>query len=194
MKFKMSENSLFAILLRSPWWISLSVAAGIFVAVTLALPGPYAVFVALPFIVIGGYAALRQLRAPSEARVADTLAKLRDMSWADFSASLESAFRREGYTVQRLGGTQADFELTKAHRVTLVSGKRWKVARSGIEPLRELYAARRARDAHGCIFVSTGELSDNARAFAAEKNIRVVQDAELVKLLRGVGRARQNSS
>jgi len=29
MKFQMAKNSLFAILLRSPWWMSILVAAGI---------------------------------------------------------------------------------------------------------------------------------------------------------------------
>ena len=33
MQLKMSENSLFAVLLRSPWWISFGIA----IAVTLAM-------------------------------------------------------------------------------------------------------------------------------------------------------------
>ena len=57
MKLRMAKDSLFAILLRSPWWISIAVAAGIVAVVRLVLPGvpvAYAVFAALPFIVIGG--------------------------------------------------------------------------------------------------------------------------------------------
>lgn len=188
MKFQMARNSLFAILLRSPWWISIVIAAGIFAVARLALPEIYAFFVPLPFMVIGGYAAWRQLRAPSAARVADTLEALRAMSWDEFSSAIENAFRRDGYTVSRLGGAQADFELSKAGRVSLVGCKRWKVMRTGIEPLRELDAAGRARDAHECVYVTAGEITDNARAFAAEKNIRLVHDAELAKLLPRAGR------
>ncbi|MGB7542895.1 MAG: restriction endonuclease [Burkholderiales bacterium] len=190
----MSENSLFAILLRSQWWTSIALAAGIFAAARLLLPGTYAFFVALPFMVIGGYAGSKQLRAPGAARVSGTLAALRAMSWDDFSAALEDAYRRDGYTVSRLGGAGADFELTKARRISLVGCKRWKVARTGIEALRELHAARQARDAHECIYIAAGEITDNARAFAAEKNIRLVHGVELAKLLPGIGRGRQDST
>jgi restriction system protein len=182
----LNKNSLFAILLRSPWWISIAIAAGIFALATTQLPpayAPYAIFIALPFIVIGGYAGWQQLRAPSAASIAATLERLRGLSWDAFSDALAEAFRRDGYAVNRLGIAGADLELTKSGRVSLVGCKRWKVARAGVEPLRELDAARQAREAQQCIYVSAGEFTDNARAFAAEKNIRLVQGAELATLL-----------
>lgn len=188
MKFRIAKNSLFAILLRSPWWISAAAAGGIFAAARLALPEIYAFFVALPFAVIGACALWQQRHAPSEARVAGTLQALRAMSWDEFSGAIEDAFRRDGYIVSRTLGAEADFELTKAGRISLVGARRWKVARTGVEPLRELYAAGLTRDAHECIYVATGEITDNARAFAAGKNIRLVYDAELAKLLPLAGR------
>jgi len=189
MKFAMAKDSLFAILLRSPWWISIAIAAGIAAAARLVVPDLYALFTGLPFVVIGGIALWRQLRTPSPARVADTLAGLRAMSWAEFSGAMEDAFRRDGYSVSRIVGTAVDFELTKAGRIALVGCKRWKVARTGIDPLRELHAARQARAAHECIYVATGEITDNARAFALDKGIRLVHGAELARLLPRVGRA-----
>jgi len=182
----MNKNSLFAVLLRSPWWISIAVAAALFAVARMLLPeayAPYAIFSALPFIVIGCVALWQQLRAPSAECIAATLESLRSLSWDGFSAALEDAFRRDGYGVSRLNVAGADFELTKSGRVSLVGCKRWKVARTGIEPLRELDAARRAREAHECIYVAAGEITDNARAFAAEKNIRLLHDAELARLL-----------
>jgi len=44
--------------------------------------------------------------------------------------AIEHAFRREGYGVTRTRGT-ADFELTRAGRISLVGCKRWKAARTG---------------------------------------------------------------
>jgi restriction system protein len=123
------------------------------------------------------------LRAPSAGHIAGTLEALRALSWDEFSAALEDAFRRDGYAVTRPNVPGADLELTKSARVSLVSCKRWKVARAGIEPLRELDAARQAREAHDCIYVAAGDITDNARAFAAEKRIRLVHDAELAKFL-----------
>ncbi len=189
MKFPMAENSLFATLLRSPWWISIVVAAGIVAAARLVVPEVYAFFAALPFIVIGGVAGWRQLRAPNAARVADTLEAVRAMSWGDFSSALADALHDDGYTVSRLTGAAADFELAKAGRISLVGCKRWKAARTGVDPLRDLYDAKRAREAHECIYVATGEITDGARAFAGEKNIRLIHGAELAKLLPRARRA-----
>ena len=192
MKFRMHEKSLFAVLLRSPWWISLGIAAlvtSLAKAIMPEIPLAYAIFAGLPFLVIGTVAAWRQLRVPSAGRVARTLEAVRAMSWADFSGAIEDAFRKDGYNVSRIDGAAADFELTKAGRTALVACKRWKVARTGVEPLRDLYAAKDAREANDCIYVATGEITDGARKFAGEKRIRLVDAMELAKLLPRAGRA-----
>jgi restriction system protein len=188
MKFRMHENSLFAILLRSPWWVSIAIAAAIAAVAAFLVPPTFAVAAAAPFLLIGSVAVWRQLRAPSAARIERTLGAVRAMSWSDFADALEDAFRRDGYAVSRLDGAAADFEMTKAGRTSLVGCKRWKAARTGIEPLRDLDAARRAREAHECIYVATGEFTDGARTFATDRNIRVLHGAELAKLLPRIGR------
>jgi restriction system protein len=188
MKLPMAENSLFAILLRSSWWISILTAAGVFGAARLFVPEGYAFFAALPFIVIGGVAGWRQLRLPSATRVAGTLEAVRAMSWGDFSRALADAFRNDGYTVSRFDGAAADFELAKAGRISLVGCKRWKAAHTGVDPLRDLLGAKLAREAHECLYVAAGEITDAARAFAGEKKIRLIHGAELAKLLPRVRR------
>jgi len=187
---KMHENSLFAVLLRSPWWVSFAVAAAIVALARMALPAAYvayAIFAALPFLVIGSIAAWRQLRAPSAARVAANLDALRAMSWEDFSAALEAAYRSQGYAVAPAAVPGADMALSKAGRVSLVSCKRWKAARTGIEPLRDLDAAGKKTQAGECIYLAAGEVSANATAFAAEKGIRLLQGAELAALVKAPG-------
>ena len=186
MKLRVHEKSLFAILQRSPWWVSAAIAAALLAVGKLLLSeayAGYALFVALPFALIALFRAWKLSRQPSAGRVAETLEALRAMSWEDFSASVEEVYRRDGYAVTRLAGAGADFELAKAGRVALVGAKRWKAARTGVEPLRDLHAAVRARAAQDCIYLAAGELSDNARVFAAENNIRLVQDAALAQLL-----------
>lgn len=186
MKLKMNQNSIFAVLLRSPWWVSAGIAAALFAVVRLALPAEfalYAFFVALPFAVIAANVLWKQLRMPSEAKVAGKLEALRALSSQEFSDVLEDAFRRDGCEVRRIAGNGADFELTKAGRVTLVGCKRWKVARTGIEPLRELDAARQAHEAHDAIYVASGEITDTARAFAGEKKIRLIDAIGLAQLV-----------
>jgi restriction system protein len=197
MKFEMSPNSLFAILLRSSWWIGFAITAG-FVALAKAfLPADYFIFGALgsaPFFVIGCITAWRQLRAPSAKSVAAALSAVSEMPWSTFSEAIEEGFRRDGHAVARHPGPAADFELTKNGRVTLVSAKRWKAVRTGIEPLRELLKAREARDADDCIYVAIGEITDNARKFAAANRVQILQGAELAALMPRARRPATRSS
>lgn len=195
MNWKLNENSLFAILLRSPWWVSMAIG-GVLGAVAIAfLPGDYravGAITGLPFFVIGGIAAWRQWQAPSRSRIDRTLTAVRAMSWPEFSRAIEAAYQQQGYRVSALNGGAANFEITKEGRTALVNCKRWKVARTGIEPLSELYASKEARDAHECIYVAAGEISDNARAFAAKHRIKLVGAPELARLLPAEGRARKS--
>jgi restriction system protein len=185
MKFQMAKNSLFAILLRSPWWLSLGVAVVLFGVLKLLIPLVYAAFSTLPFLVIAGYVGVKQLLAPSAAKAEKVMQRLRAMTWEEFSATLEAAFRRDGFIVNRLAGEEADFELLKGSHRALVSCKRWKAARAGAEPLRQLAAARKKRDAHECLYIAAGDVSDNARTLATEKGIRVVEGTELAQLVSG---------
>jgi restriction system protein len=190
-KFRMAENSLFAILLRSSWWMSFGIAAFVIGLSLVALPPQYAIYGAAgsaPFLVIAAIVGVRKLRAPSAARVAATEQAVRAMSWGDFSAALEEAFRQDGFTVTRRSGGEIDFEMSKGWKRVLVSAKRWKVARTGVEPLRAVHAALEAREAHECLYVTVGEVTDVARKFAVDHRIRLVQADDLVRLLPKVGR------
>ena len=187
MKLEMNRNSLFAVLMRSPWWISALVAAGIFGLMRLFLPAEFAVFATSPFAVIAAYVAWKQLRAPSARRIAATLERLTAMPREGFTAALEAGFRGQGYEVSRRGrsdeGAQVDLELRRDGKVSLVGCRRWKAVRTGVEPLRELHAAGRAREAHELIYVAAGEITEQARAFAQENKIRVLHGAELAGLV-----------
>lgn len=186
MKFKMAKNSLFAILLRSPWWISIAVVAVFALASKALLPPQYMVFGlmgAIPFLVIGGIAAYRQLRAPSASVVAQTLEVASAMSWRDFSQALETAYRGRGYEVQRLTHPAADLQLRQGSHTTLVCAKRWKAASHGAEPLRVLEAARKAQDARRCVYVTLTGVNDQTRRFAEQHRIELLHGVALAQLL-----------
>lgn len=186
MKLKMSDQSLFALLLRKPWWISILIAVVLMLAAGALLPRNlmvYSVSTGMPFLVVGVIAAFRQWRIPSAAQVTQRLEVVRAMSWRDFSGAVEQAFLKDGYEVERQAGSGADFAVRKAGHTVLVSCKRWKAASHGVEPLRELHAVVVARDADAAIYITAGELTDNASRFAKENNISVMQGADLAKLL-----------
>ena len=176
------EGSLFAILSRSPWWVSLLIAGALFAVMRVFLPDILAAATTLPFVGLAGYAGWRQWKEPSAARIKETLDKLCSMRWAEFQTLLGDRFRRDGYEVAA-PKNGADFELRKDGYTTLVSGKRWKVANAGIGPLRELADAIRSADAREGWFITAGTLSPSATTFAREQKIRVIEGAELAKLL-----------
>ena len=186
MKFKMAPNSLFAILLRSPWWISLLIAAVFAGASKALLPDDYWVFGAIggfPFLGIGLYAFWQQMQAPSAGRTEAILKAVAAMGWREFADALEQGFTAQGYSVKRLDGP-VDFALLREGRTTLVAAKRWKAARVGEEMLQTLHAARTAQDASACQYVTLGEPSANALRFAKQHHVQLVQADALALLLK----------
>jgi restriction system protein len=191
MKLRMAENSLFAILLRKPWWVSALVAAGLLAFARFGLPPAwflYAAPIALPFVVIAGITGWRQLQAPGAGRVAAVEEAVRAMGWPEFAAEVEAAWKRDGWSVEREAGPGVDFAASQGWRRAAIACKRWKVARTGVEPLRELAAARERLEAHEGVYVTVGEVSEQARRFAAEHRIRIVGGAELATLMPALGR------
>jgi restriction system protein len=195
MKFQMAKNSLFSILLRSPWWVSAALGVALGLLAMAVLPKDYRVAGLLsgfPFVVIGAMAAWRASKLPSAASIEQTQQAVATMAWPAFAGLLEQAFQRDGYTVEAREprATPAiDFVLERKGRRMLVCARRWKSARTGIEPLRALQAAREAAGddlPNDALFIALGEPTDSARAFAAEHRIAIWQAAELAQALRGM--------
>jgi len=183
-KFRMSEKSLFAVLLRSPWWISFVLVGVIALVAGALLPKEYAgvgMLGGFPFFVIGCMAMWRQRNLPNSAELEKGMQMLSNMGWRDFSALLETAFTRQGYTVKHLQGA-ADMQLEKKGVLTVGSAKRWKAAALGVEPLRELVAVRDASEASNCVCITLGQVSAKAQEFADQNRITLISDAEVVVL------------
>lgn len=186
MKLKMAPNSLFAVLLRKPWWMSFGV--GVVLAVTAAalLPKDYRVVGALsttPFFVIAAMSGWRRRGVPSSAQVERTTQAISSMAWPQFAQLLEQTFLRDGYAVKRSSAGDFDFELERKGRTMLVAARRWKSARTGLEVLRALQQARERLEAPDALLIGLGPLTDTARPFAAEHRIAVWQAAELAQAL-----------
>lgn len=182
----MAPNSGFAILLRSPWWVSFAIAAVIVLVCGALLPrdiAPFAAMGALPIAVIGCIAAWRQWRAPSAARVQGALQAAAAMPWKDFANTLERAWRTDGHEVQRLAGLHADLRITQGDRAVLVAARRWKAATHGVEPLRELHAQAQQQGAQAVYVALTGTVSETARSFAREHGVVLLEGDALAALL-----------
>ena len=186
MKFKMAENSLFAILLRSRWWISFAVGAAWALLGAALVPQPYkivAILGSLPFWALGFIAFVRQYDKPTPAQQQALLEMAAQENWSDFANHLERAWKEEGYEVARSQAPAADFVLTRNGKTTLVQAKRWKAGTHGIEPLRALHQAMTAPSADECAYVCIAPLQDTAQRFADEQHIAILQGLTLATLL-----------
>lgn len=184
----MAKNSLFAILLRSSWWISMLVAAALILVAVAVVPPAYALFPicgAIPFVIISGIAAWKQRNKPSSARVEQTAQALSALSWPAFADHFEAALRHDGCQVKRLKTDAADFEVARpgAGRA-LICARRWKAAHTGTEPLQRLQTARSAAGASEGIYVTLGDISKPAQDYATQNNIQFMDAESLTQLFR----------
>jgi len=180
---------LFAILLRSPWWISAAIASALALLGLAVLSDPFRVLAILsgvPFAVIGAVAARRQWHLPSTARVSETREALARMPWPAFADLLEQSFRRDGYTVSRSQAAAIDFELNRDGRRMLVCARRWKSARTGLEALRALQTECDGTDRPDGLYIGLGALTDTALPFAREHGIAVWNADDLARAFRGL--------
>jgi restriction system protein len=190
MKWRVSERSLFSVLMRSSWWISVAIALAVMLLALALLPATFRLggaLMSLPFFVIGAVTASRQWRIPSAGQVERLEQRLGEMAWPEFSGHLEDAFKREGYAVTKRGSREpVDFELERQGRVTLVCARRWKSAHTGVDMLRALHQAQESQDAQRTLYVGLGELTGSAQAFAHEHRIEVWQGAQLAARMRSL--------
>jgi restriction system protein len=177
-----NRESLFQILLRQPWWITLLVAVAVY-GVSHAVFPPVALFMALPFGLLCAFIAFKQWRGGPPVDAGERLAALRSMDWEQFSAVIADAYRRRGYGVSPAEGPGYDFRLTKGGRTTLLQCRRWKVNQVGVGPLRDLAQAVDREEAGSGICISAGDFSAPARAFVATEPITMLGGVELAELV-----------
>ncbi|MEH6579007.1 MAG: restriction endonuclease [Amphritea sp.] len=191
MAFKMAKGSLFAVLLRSPWWYS--VLIGLFIllvslAVTDAQYMTLSIAGSMPFLAIGGYAGFKQLQQPSQKRVLEVSQQAKNMSAEIISEKIAANYIKSGYQSSAFEGNGADLELVRGHRKLLLCSKRFKAANTGIEPLKRLVAASEATEATeamGYLYLTLGEVTASAHNYAQENNIEIIQSGRLTMLFDG---------
>lgn len=147
----------------------------------------------LPFIcLLGALASFLRRRkrralfdAASQASGADAL---HGMSWQEFEMLVGEGFKRRGYGVRETGGGGADggvdLVLTKGGEKFFVQCKQWKAYKVGVSTVRELYGVMAAEGVAGGFVVTTGRFTGDAQAFAAGRNIQLLDGLALTQLLR----------
>lgn len=115
------------------------------------------------------------------------------MSWREFEQLVGAGFRVRGYTVNDMGGQGpdggVDLILSKGAERYLVQCKQWRATKVGVAVVRELYGVMAAEGAAGGFVVTSGSFTDDAKAFASGRNIKLLAGPELTQLLASGKRA-----
>lgn len=115
-------------------------------------------------------------------------AELHALSWQQFEMLIGEGFRRQGFNVVETGGGGADggvdLVMRRRGEQFLVQCKHWRATKVGVTTVRELFGVMTARGATGAYVVTAGEFTDDAKAFAAGRNIELVSGRALTTLLR----------
>lgn len=119
-------------------------------------------------------------------RGAETISAL---SWREFEGLLAAAFRRQGYAVVETGGGGADGGVDlimhgRGEKIA-VQCKHWRSHKVGVALIRELNGIIRARTSttDRGVFVTFGDYTQEARRFAEENGIELIDGRKLAKMI-----------
>ena len=114
---------------------------------------------------------------------------LNGISWREFEMLVGEWFRHQGYAVTETGGVAdggVDLVLSRDGETSLVQCKQWKAFKVGVSVIRELLGVMAARGAAAGFVVTSGVFTEEAKRFAADVKITLIDGQKLSGLLRRV--------
>ncbi len=151
-------------------------------------------FVALFFLIPAPISALRSWQKRKRLDSQKDLDSIRALGWREFEELVGEAYRRQGYTVSE--NTSAgpdegvDLVLKKDSNLVLVQCKQWRSTKVGVNIVREIYGVMMAKHATSAILITSGLFTQEAKNFAADKPIDLVEGNQLARLIANVQKGR----
>jgi restriction system protein len=110
------------------------------------------------------------------------------MSWGQFELLAVEAFRRRGFQITERGSSADDgsrnLQLLRGRQRFLAHCKSWRSATVDIGAVRELYSMVVVSKANGGFVITTGTFTQEARTFAAGRQLQLIDGQTLRELLR----------
>jgi restriction system protein len=196
------------ILALLPWWVSVLLSGTAFVTLKYivtefdASPSNFvwtglagaasraAPFVALVLLIPAPVSAINSWRKRKLLDKQESIDSIRNLGWRAFEELVGEAYRRQGYSVSENPGTGPDggidLFLRKDGELTIVQCKQWRANKVGVEKVRELYGVHVSENAGTSILITSGFLTQEAKNFAADKPIDLVEGPQLLDLIKNV--------
>jgi restriction system protein len=115
---------------------------------------------------------------------------IKDLTWREFEQLVAEAFRRQGYHVEENAYAGADggidIRLLKDGQLHLVQCKQWRSQKVGVSVIREMYGILIAENATQVTIITSGTFTQEAKVFAINKPIDLVDGPALLQLIKSV--------
>jgi restriction system protein len=199
------RESLLETLVFLPWWVGVLFGVAGYAAVAHVLPmfwrdhllgtfaqgvRPIATFWLVMCLLAAAGSAIRSFLIRRKFDQQTSLEDIRKLSWQQFEIIVGEAFRRLGYRVMENGGGGADggidLVLDREGQRFFVQYKQWKVLKVGVKPVRELAGVMSAKGVRDGFFVTSGTYTSEAREFAEEAGISLVDGDSLERMVRDI--------
>jgi restriction system protein len=145
---------------------------------------------AIVFLIPASISFLTSLRKRKLLDRQDGIESIRALPWKKFEELLAEAYRRQGYSVREnssLGPDGGiDLELEKGGRIYLVQCKQWRDEKVPVHVIREMFGVMTAQHASGVHVVTSGMFTQEAKNFAADKPIDLIEGNVLAEMIRNV--------
>lgn len=202
---KKNGNILY-LLAQVPWWISIVLSATVFFVLKFIVPAidfqswvfkdiagaapQIAYFVAFILLIPAPISYFNSLRKKKLLDKQKDIDSIKSLSWKQFEELIAEAYRRKGYSVVENydigpdGGI--DLALKKDGNMFLVQCKQWRSYKVDVRVVREMYGVMTAKHAAGVIIITSGLFTQEAKNFAVDKPIDLVEGSQVVDLIRSV--------
>lgn len=207
------RDNILDLLSQCPWWVSVVFSGLVYAVLRFILPavqfekgllrgfaqqGPtIAPFLSVVLLVPAFVSYFNSLRKRKLLNQQTDLESIKSLSWKEFEELVGEAYRRKGYLVVENHGTGADggidLRLRKSGNLILVQCKRWKTNKVDVRVVREMYGLMTAECASAAIIITSGLFTQEARLFAEDKPIDLVEGHQLVDLIRSAQGASNRS-
>lgn len=137
--------------------------------------------------IISAINAARQKKLYDNVAARPDVSALNEISWQDFERLVSEYYRRRGFKVTHEGGNGhdggIDLVLRQKSESYLVQCKQWRAYKVGVQPVREFYGVMASRRAAGGYFITSGEFTGEALAFARGLNLELVDGRKLRQMI-----------
>jgi restriction system protein len=213
------NESVLDLLALLPWWVSVVLSGISYLTLKYFIPsiefqkkGPldmtYAFYrglanaapnlapiIALVLLMPALISAINSWRKRKLLDMQESIDTVRNLNWKEFEELVGEAYRRQGYTVYEntSAGPDGGIDLTlkKNGELILVQCKQWRNIKVGVDKVRELYGVQISQNANRSILMTSGFFTQEAKNFAANKPIDLVEGSQLLEFIKNVQRDRK---